>query len=177
MLDNETVFKALIIRAQNGDESAYLELLNGLMLFLKNYLRRRIFDRSEIEEVSQEILMAVHKALHTYDESRPFMGWFNAIVEYKIIDYIRDVKRRQGNVDLEAIKHFLAETNSDADLRMDIDKGIERLASREKSILMLLKVEGQSVTEVAQQLSLSEANVKVIAHRAYLNLRKYLGIR
>ena len=63
----ETVFTQLMINAQKGDATAYNELLLNLCSFLKNYLRKRIFEQSDIEEVIQEILMAVHKSLHTFD--------------------------------------------------------------------------------------------------------------
>jgi DNA-directed RNA polymerase specialized sigma24 family protein len=61
--DNETLFKQLVTKAQDGDGASYTELLQGLNSFLKNYLRKRIFDQNEIDEVTQEILVAVHKSV------------------------------------------------------------------------------------------------------------------
>lgn len=177
LLDNETVFKQLMNKAQNGDEASYAELLQGLSSFLKNYLRKRIFVQNEIEEVVQEILMAVHKSLHTYDVEKSFMGWFLAIAEYKIVDYIRSIKKHSKNLDLDAISDFLALTNSNLDLKIDIEKAMDSLNVKEKNVLVLLKIEGQSINEVAKQMNLSEANVKVIAHRAYLNIKTYFGVR
>ena len=177
MSDNETVFKKLMIEAQKGNSTAYGELLKGLCLFLKNYLRKRIFDPTDIEEVVQEILMAVHKSMHTYDGQKPFMSWVLAITEYKIVDYIRELKKRTAPSDLEAIANFFARLHSDSDLKMDIDKAMNKLNTREQTVLNLLKIEGQSVNQVAEQLNLTESNVKVIAHRAYTSLKIYLGVR
>lgn len=174
--ENETLFKRLMSKAQEGDGTSYTELLQGLSLFLKNYLRKRIFAQSEIDEVTQEILLAVHKSLHTYNSEKSFMGWFLAIAEYKIVDYIRGLKKHSSSVDLDSISNFFATSSSDADLKIDIEKAINSLNSREKSVLTLIKVDGQSIDEVAKRLNLTEANVKVIAHRAYLNFRTYLGI-
>jgi RNA polymerase sigma-70 factor, ECF subfamily len=175
--ENETVFKQLITKAQIGDRAAYTELLQGLSSFLKNYLRKRIFDQNEIDEVIQETLVAVHKSLHTYDSEKNFMGWFLSIVEYKIIDYIRTLKKHSIAVDINSISNFLSFSNSDSDLKIDIEKAINSLNSREKNVLTLIKIDGQSISEVAKQLNLTEANVKVIAHRAYFNLKTYLGVR
>lgn len=175
--ENETVFKQLVSSAQSGNGLAYTELLQGLNSFLKNYLRRRVFDQNEIDEVIQEILVAVHKSLHTYDTEKPFMGWFLAITEYKVIDYIRSRKKHSGSIDLNSISNPFAVSNSDLDLKIDIERAINSLSSREKIVLTLIKVDGQSINEVAKQLNLTEANVKVIAHRAYLNIKTYLGIR
>ena len=60
---------------------------------------------------------------------------------------------------------------------MDIDKAMNKLNTREQTVLNLLKIEGQSVNQVAEQLNLTESNVKVIAHRAYTSLKIYLGVR
>jgi RNA polymerase sigma-70 factor, ECF subfamily len=175
--ENETLFKQLIQKAQGGDGASYAELLQGLNSFLKNYLRKRIFDQNEIDEVTQEILLAVHKSLHTYDTKKSFMGWFLAIAEYKIVDYIRSLKKRSNTLDLNSVASFFAVSNSDSDLKLDVERAINNLSSREKDVLTLIKVDGQSINAVAKQLNLTEANVKVIAHRAYLNIKTYLGIR
>lgn len=175
--ENETVFKNLATSAQTGDVAAYRELLTGLYSFLKNYLQKRIFERSDIEEVTQEILMAVHKSLHTFDPQKSFMSWLLAITEYKVVDYLRELKKHSSQSDFDSLSNFFSGTQADSDLRIDIDKAMNRLNARERTVLKLLKVEGQSVNEVANQLNLTEGNVKIIAHRAYTNLRIYLGVR
>ncbi len=105
------------------------------------------------------------------------MSWFLAIAEYKIVDYIRSLKKHSNTVDLNSISNLFAVSNSDSDLKIDLEKAINSLSSREKDVLTLMKVDGQSINAVAKQLNLTEANVKVIAHRAYLNIKTYLGIR
>ncbi len=176
MSENETVFQQLMIKAQLGDSAAYKELLSGVSLFLKNYLRKRIFEKSEIEEVLQEILMAVHKSLHTYDSNKAFMSWLLAITEYKVVDFIREFKKHSVETDLEPVSRFFAGTYADSDLRIDIDRAMNKLPERERKVLTLLKIEGQSAQEIAEKLDLTEANVKVIAHRAYHQLRLRLGM-
>jgi RNA polymerase sigma-70 factor, ECF subfamily len=169
------VFKQLAKKSQDGDGAAYTNLLQGLNSFLKNYLRKRIFIQNEIDEVIQEILLAVHKSLHTYDTEKSFMSWFLAISEYKVIDYIRNLKKHSASVDLNSISHFFSAINTDSDLKIDIEKAINSLATKEKNVITLIKIDGHSINEVAHQLNLTEANVKVIAHRAYLNIKTYLG--
>lgn len=172
---NETIFKELIIKAQGGDSKTYNEFLTQISSFLKNYLRRRIFAQNEIEEVIQEILLAVHKSLHTFDSKKSFMGWFMSIVEYKVVDYIRVTEKVMLSKNMQDIPNISYYLNSDSDLKVDIEKAFSNLNLKEKNVLTLLKIEGQSVHVVAKQLEMTESNVKVTAHRAYINLRKYLG--
>ena len=175
MSNNETIFKPLILAAQQGDAVSYSELLKGISSFLKSYLRKRIFEKNEIDEVIQEILMSVHKSLHTYDYQKSFMSWLLAITEYKIVDHIRSFKKHSGQIELNEISNFLNISNSDLELKLEIEKAMMSLSDRERNVISRLKIQGESVLEVAQQLKLTEANVKVIAHRAYLNLRTFLG--
>src|SRR5438552_13330629 len=62
-------------RVQRGDREAYDELLTDMAPPLLRFLRRRIADAHELEDVFQDTLMAVHRARHTYDPSRPFEPW------------------------------------------------------------------------------------------------------
>lgn len=175
MFDNETVFKTAMIKSQDGDKSAYHDLLKNLNSFLTNYLKKRIFNSSEIEEVIQEILLAVHKSKHTYDSSKSFMSWFMSIVEYKIIDYIRTIEKNKKTMSIDDLNLLMNGFNLNSDLKIDIEIALNKLNSKEKAIFNLLKTEGQSVQQVAKEMNLTESNVKIIAHRAYINLKKILG--
>lgn len=175
MSENETVFKQLILQSQKGDRLAYTQLLQGLSSFLKNYLRKRIFDKNDIDEVIQEILMAVHKSIHTYNAEKAFMSWFLAIVEYKVIDYIRHLKNDLIDVDAKSTSDLAAVLKTDTDLRIDVEKAVNQLNQRERQVFTMVKINGLSISEVANELQISEANVKVIVHRANLNLKIMLG--
>ncbi len=175
MYDNETSFKKLMRETQQGDSVSYRELMLSLSGFLKNYLRRRIFEKNDIEEVIQEVLLALHKSKHTYDLEKPFMGWFMSVVEYKITDYIRAKQKQNAHLGLESIAEVFQAAQIDSDLKLDIETALQNLSHKEKAVITELKIKGYSVSEVASSLNLSEANVKVIAHRAYNQLKKQLG--
>lgn len=175
MYDNETNFKDLMLKTQQGDSVSYRELMLSLSGFLKNYLRRRIFEKNDIEEVIQEILLALHKSKHTYDSEKPFMGWFMSVVEYKITDYIRSKQKQSTQQGLDSIAEFFQAAQIDSDLKLDIETAMQSLSQNEKTVITEMKIKGHSVSEVATALNLSEANVKVIAHRAFNQLKKNLG--
>src|SRR6266404_5971959 len=68
--------------AQRGDREAYRALLTDIASPLLRFLRRRIADPHELEDVYQDTLMALHRARHTYDPSRPFEPWLFAIARH-----------------------------------------------------------------------------------------------
>lgn len=172
----EKNLKSLMIAAQGGDERAYEQLLESLYSFLEKYLVKRIFNKTEIEEVSQEILIALHKAKHTYDSEKVFMSWFMAITEYKIIDFIRSKKNEHKSVELDAIAESLKYAFK-IDSTYDLERAFKKLNDKEQKVLQLLRIEGHDISEVAEKLSMSAGNVKVVAHRAYRTIQEYLEVK
>lgn len=177
-ISNEQHFSSLMVKAQSADQLAYQQLLEGLSMFLANYLKTKIFVPTAIEDVSQEILLAIHKSRHTYDPKRPFMKWFLTLTHYKIIDYIRvnsKTSKREIMISDEFILH-----NDPSLMLIEIENmslliaAINRLDIKSRSVIELHKLEGLKVSEVAHKLNLSESNVRVIAHRAYKQLAKIL---
>jgi RNA polymerase sigma-70 factor, ECF subfamily len=175
-LDDKALMQ-LMMKAQDGDRSAYEQLLGLVADFLNYYLASKVFNASFRDDVIQEILLGVHKSRHTYDPKRSFMNWLLAITHFKLTDHIREISK----TDQQEQYFEDRDSRSSADLLMDIissedekllSKCIENLDDRSRQVFMLLKAEGLKVSEVALRLGLSEANVKVICHRALDTIKK-----
>lgn len=74
-----------VIRAQEGDQATYRNLLHQLRLVLSDFFDRHYKGLFNIPVVSDEILILVDKALHTYTPSLSFFSWFFAIVKSKLL--------------------------------------------------------------------------------------------
>jgi RNA polymerase sigma-70 factor (ECF subfamily) len=142
-------------------------------MFLESYLNSRVYNQSQIDDVIQEIILAVHNSRATFDTSKSFMSWLLAIAHYKISDHLR-VQFKQKTQELE---DSLIDNNSDTLNKLIehqslhlLNQAINELDDKPKQIVTLLKIEGLKISEVAAKLNLSESNVKVIAHRAYQGL-------
>src|SRR5215467_12557856 len=76
-----------------GDSSAYRRFLLSVTPHLRAVARAR--QRSvhvsdgDVEDVVQEVLLAVHLKRGTWDTSRPIGPWLAAIVRNKLVDSIR----------------------------------------------------------------------------------------
>jgi RNA polymerase sigma factor (sigma-70 family) len=79
----------LMERLQEGDTDACRALLDDIGPLLTRFLRRRIAEPQEIEDVYQEVLMAVFEARHTYESSRPLEPWLFAIAHNIAADHVR----------------------------------------------------------------------------------------
>jgi RNA polymerase sigma factor (sigma-70 family) len=163
---------ALMVAAQAGDGAAYRRLLREISSWLKRYYSRRL-PSSMIDDVSQEVLLAIHAKRHTYDPQRPFIAWLTAIARYKWIDAIRSLQSRETvplNDDLAAPSHETSVTSP-----LSLERLLGTLKPSQAEVIRLVKLEGRSVEEASQATGQSVSLVKVNIHRGLKRLVAWLS--
>jgi RNA polymerase sigma-70 factor, ECF subfamily len=164
----EQRLKALFVAGLAGDESAYRSFLCELRRHLRVLLRRRIPQlREDLEDLMQEILVAVHNARHTYRPNEPLTAWVRAIARYKLMDFFRTRARRESlheSID-DYDDIFSSSDEESADARRDIDKLLGQLPHKQRLSILHVKLQGLSIAEAARLMGLSESAVKVSIHR------------
>jgi RNA polymerase sigma-70 factor (ECF subfamily) len=159
--------------AQRGDAGAYGALLDDIGPVLMSFLRRRVRDAEEVQDVYQDIFMAVHRARHTYQPTRPLEPWLFAIARRVMTDHQR---RRLSRHAREALVDTLPEVSveSDAHLKPQLEQAIRGLSPDQRRALELLRLEGLPVEAAARRAGTSVGALKVRAHRAYKMIRQLL---
>lgn len=171
--EREQRLHALMLRALAGDAPAYREFLTELSGYLRAFLRRRMSRLpDDVEDLVQEVLLAVHNQRHTYDPARPVTAWLHAIARYKMIDALR--RRARGdalNDPLDDVEELMvASEESAADARRDLAGLLEQLPDKQRLPIVYVKLEAMSVQQAAQLTGLSESAVKVGIHRGLKKL-------
>jgi RNA polymerase sigma-70 factor (ECF subfamily) len=159
----------MMLAALAGDSSAYRTLLGELTRHLRGYCTRRL-SPDVAEDVVQEVLIGIHTRRGTYDPGQPFTAWVYGIARFKLIDEFRRSKRRATVPLDDAIGLFAADEISAATAKRDVEKLLEKLPESKRKLIRAVKLEGQSVADVAQATSMSESSVKVAVHRALKSL-------
>ena len=160
-------------RAQCGDRDAYGALLTDLASPLLRFLRRWIADPHELEDVYQDTLMALHRARHTYDPSRPFEPWLFAIAHHVAVDHLR---YRVVHMSREVLVEELPDSAVDLSLAPPrLEEMLDRLPPAQREAFEMLQLEGMSVADAAERVGITTGALKVRAHRAYKALRALLG--
>lgn len=166
---DEEALRRLLACGLDGDEAAYRAFLDALVARLRAFLRRRLTRApDEVEDLLQEILLAVHNQRHTYDPSQPITAWLHAIARYKLIDCLRRRARRellQVPLDDEAPDLLAAADGEACEARRDLIKLLAALPPRHRLPIEYVKLQGLSVAEAARRLDMSESAVKVGVHR------------
>jgi RNA polymerase sigma-70 factor (ECF subfamily) len=181
----ETQLRPLFLAALAGDAAAYRLFLDTISARLRGYLRQMLAragrsEPSEVEDVLQETLLALHLSQHTYDHSSPVTAWAHAIARYKLVDHLRRSGRHAGNLPLDDAAHQLAGPTDDAaasEARLDLERAMAGLPERTRRLIDRVKLQGASVAEAAQAAGMTENAAKVAIHRGLQAMAKFLSRR
>ena len=186
--ENHVPDESLVESVLNGDDGAFGVLFDRHKRRMAQ-LAAKFFQRSErIEDVVQDIFTKLYFVLGEYSvrEGSSFAAWLTRVATNVCYDQLRSARRKpesnlleltedeadivhqrihqphssQHNLEHRLISHDLAK------------KLLARLDPKDQMVLVLLEVEGLSITEIAEVTGWSASNVKVRAHRARLALRK-----
>ena len=153
--------------AQTGDAVIYEELLGELVVWLRRYYRRRL-PPGTVDDVVQDVLLAVHEKRATYDPNRPFGPWLAAIARYKWIDRVRSM-RAEATDPLD--DSYGIPDHGEAVVAGSVFKQLlEVLKPAQAAAIRLVKIEGYSIEEASKATGQSEALVKVNIHRGLKRL-------
>jgi len=158
------------MRAANaGDSKAYRRLLEALTPFLRMVVRqgftRAGLGGSDVEDVVQETLLAIHLKRQTWDADQLFTPWVRAVVRNKLIDNLR---RRGNRIDLP-IEDFAdilpAEPASEEISQGEAERLLSVLGGRQREIVQAICVDGASIRETSAKFGISEGATRVALHR------------
>lgn len=152
----------------------YEAFLQSLHTFASKLVHQKVQHTQDREELVQDIVLAVHKSLHTYDDKKPFKPWFYSLVRFKTIDHWRKSKRHR-HTSMEDVAEPMDEKARFEDLALMAIDAMDKLAEVPKEqlrILYLAKVEGFSMKEIAKETGKSESAVKVTIHRLMRNIKE-----
>jgi len=172
----------LMARYQNGDPDAVDELIRRLSPGLLRYLAPSWLPSSDVEDLFQECWMRIHRSRHTYRPSEPVLPWVFAIARHTRLDGYRRRRRREAREVLVANPPESAsrvpgpKATPPAVERDEFFRLLDSLPESQREVLLMLKVSGMSLEEVARATSSTVGAIKQKAHRAYEKLRLKLKV-
>ena len=175
--EEEARWAACMQAAQAGDREAFESLLRGILPKLRSHVFGRLGGHEQAEDVGQNVLLSIHRSRHTFNPSRPFKPWLNAVMRNAVIDALRarrnewrlqtfdenEVPADEGEIPLES------ETISG-----ELESALSRLPEAQREAVELLHIEELSVREAATRTGSSMGALKVRAHRGRIRLRAIL---
>lgn len=181
MKDREKEWVEFMQAANRGCKPSYSRLLTALASALPRIispnLARLGLPNSDIDDVVQEVLLAIHSKRHTWDESRPFTPWLRAIVRHKVLDLARQRYKQSEAVIASALDRAeTTEAEEEPHSMILVERHVEGLPKQQRNVVRALVLEGASVQETATRLKISKNTVYVTLHRAIKGLVAKFGI-
>lgn len=166
--------------ARSGDEAAYRAALALVAVRVRAFLRRRMEQTpSDVEDVVQEVLLAVHLQRGTHEPGWPVANWVLSIARYKWVDHARRHGRRGAlHEPLDTVDDSLLALPADAgaEARHDLAALLAQLPSAQQRAIAWTKIEGLSVEEAAAKAGVSVSALKVQVHRGLKKLAAWVAL-
>jgi RNA polymerase sigma-70 factor (ECF subfamily) len=161
-----------------GDGKATDALFREFTRVLHGYFSARLRADPGVDDLVQATLLKLHFSRERFDSARSLKTWVFTIASRSLIDYWRGSTADLDDSEdvLEALPAEGLDPALKTELHGDLNEALKTLKPIDRSIVYLYAVEGLSLAEIAASLGLTEGAAKVRAHRAYRELRGFLGV-
>ena len=168
---------AIVRRVREGDERAFDELVRLYMRQAFQVAYRVVGHREDAEDLVQEVFLAAHQYLDSFDVTRPFGPWLLRIVTNRGANLRRSRTRRATADEVDAVStapSALEETERE-EMRSILTHALAALPDRQRMIVTLFDVDGMTSTEIGDLLGIAPGTVRWHLHEARRTLRGVLS--
>ena len=186
-MDKQLVYtdEDLIERFQNGDEQAYIELVNRYRDRLMNFVYRFVNDYDQSEDIAQETLIKLYTHKHYYKKIAKFSTWIYTIAANLAKSELRKKKSRKvtnlSQMSTQEKEYELPADQPDIDQAIEsefiekrIQAAIQKLPLHFKTVTILRDIQELSYEEISKVVDVPLGTVKSRINRARLQLQKEL---
>lgn len=173
----------LVGLAQQGNLEAFTILYERYLPCVFNRVRFTI-PECDIEDVTQEIFIAVMRSLHGFRGEARFGTWLHTITRRQIAEYYRrrtpadnpvEIDRREEDDDMDEYPRIRVEAHNGAlDDRIVLRQALRKLPENYQEVLLLRFAEGLQFNEIAKAQGVSLEATKSLFRRAVASLQRTL---
>lgn len=169
----------LVMRCQDGNQKALVALVGRWQPRLLRHAMRLTREHEAANDVTQEAWVAIVRGIRHLDDAARFAPWAYRIVTNKCADWTRRQQRQRASIVPLTAEPVAKESSVEAsqDAVAALREAIKLLSHEEQAILSLFYVEGLSLRDIAEALSLPVGTVKSRLHYARCNLKEVMERR
>lgn len=177
----DSVIAELAVKAQQGDMQAFEKLYTEFSPLIYSILFEITHDSYEAEDLTQDCFVSALKNIHTLKEPAKAKKWLTAIAANHGKDYLKKKKPALLAPEHEFIFDIQEEENASVlpeesavlNERSEEIREIVNSVSEDKRLCLVLFYQHEmSITEIAEELEISEAAVKSRLFRAREDIRE-----
>ncbi|UCF18480.1 MAG: RNA polymerase sigma factor [Gemmatimonadota bacterium] len=172
---------ALIEGAQAGDDGAFEQLVRRFYDRIYRWALARTGDRDDADDVTQEVLVRLHRHLDGFDGRSRFTTWLFQVTRSAAADLHRRRTRRArlalrarlGSGRTEVVDPRGSETQADLDRAGGlVAVFLEELSDRQREVFDLVDLHGYAPAEVGAMLGMEPVTVRSHLFRARRSIRR-----
>jgi RNA polymerase sigma-70 factor (ECF subfamily) len=179
----------LMLRLQQGDESAFQELFHKFSPRILQLARRFVGSDAQAEELTQDVFVQVFRFRHRYKPRSRLATWLFTITTNLCLNELRRPERqlrvdlwdRRDDVEgpeepsLPDTEGITPEEGAAAlELSRRLEAAVTALPAKQRAALLLSRMDGLAYKDVGQVLGCSEGAVKALLFRATQSLKRTL---
>ena len=174
----------LISRFQNGDERAYVELVNRYKDRLLNFVFQFLGDIEQAEDVVQDTMLRLYEKKHYYKEIAKFSTWIYTIARNLANTELRKRKRRkttylsqlskERQFEIPAIQDDVDQSLHNEFINDRIQSAINNLPKHFKIVIILRDIQELSYEEISNIVEVPLGTIKSRINRARIQLQAEL---
>lgn len=176
----------LLARAQAGEEAAFSDLVHRYAGKMRAYARAMLRNDQDAEDLTQEALLRIYRALPLFQRQASFSTWAFRILNRLCLDHLRQARRRPpGRILPEETdeEYFWPDDGPGpeemalrAELRAHLRAALAVLPTEQRMVVVLHDVCSFKYREIASIAKCSEGTVKSRLFAARMKLRQILGL-
>lgn len=168
-------------QAQAGHREAFHTLYTRYLPRVYNRVRTKI-PPNDVEDVTQEIFIAVVRSLESFEQRARFNTWLYTIVNRQIADFYRKRTRTGGaqpSVELDDPESSFdipaADVQDGADQRLVLGRALRGIPEHYQEIILMRFTDGLTFAEIAVVRGQTLEAVKSLYRRAIQAMREGIG--
>lgn len=151
-------------------ENIYRDYYNKIC----GYIRSKTNSAQDAEDITADVFVKVFEKLDTFDEKKASLStWIYTITRNTLTDYFRTRKVFAEMPETVEDDISVEDEICNAEMLATLANALEALDERERDIIILRFYSGKTLKEIAEQLDISYAYVKVLQNKAFGNIRKF----
>ena len=177
-METELSDAELVRRIGAGDREAEGELFRRMAPRIYLYGLRHLRDAAASEDLTQQVLITTLEALRAgrLREPEKLASFVLGTCRMMVLDLRRNAQRKEHLLNQYGADLGRAAPLSTPNLYSDqLRRCVKNLNERERTVVVMTFYDEQAGADVASLLGISEANVRVIRHRALHRLRECMG--
>ena len=160
----------LVVRAKNGDEKAYTQLMLAIKNDLYKICKTRIASDDDIDDIIQDTMIQTFKSIKKLKDNTKFKSWIVTI----LINNCNKLYKEKQKIKLITNKFSYKQNDREILLENNMIKSeddmnfyqlLDHLKNEEKVVIILYYSEKFKINEISQILHINENTVKTRLYR------------